>query len=109
MQTQVLEIGTPISEYKASLTLLRSKQHSHYLRGWMKYESHFLLTSVIKENLVVWLLQFSFLKKKKKKRNLNGMKGRKILKIKIMDKFPTNYIVFCFQEKKIPIPLPISC
>lgn len=36
----------------------------------------------------------------KKKGNLNGMKGRKILKIKITGKFPTNYIVFCFQKRK---------
>lgn len=28
------------------------------------------------------------------------MKGQKILKIKITGKFPTNYIVFCFQERK---------
>lgn len=28
------------------------------------------------------------------------MKGRKILKIKITGKFPTNYIVFCFQKRK---------
>lgn len=66
--SQVLETGTPISEYKDSLTLLRSKQQSHYLRGWMKYQSHFLLASVIKENLVDWLFMHflpSFKKKKK--------------------------------------------
>ena len=101
--SQVLETGTPISEYKDSLTLLRSKQQSHYLRGWMKYQSHFLLASVIKENLVAWLfMHFSSLLLKKG--NLNGMKGRKILKIKIKGKFPTNYIVFCFQKRK---PKPV--
>ena len=90
----------PISEYKDSLTLLRSKQQSHYLRGRMKYQSHFLLASVIKENLVAWLfMPFFFFFLPLKKGNLNGMKGRKILKIKIKGKFPTNYIVFCFQKR----------
>ena len=101
--SQVLETGTPISEYKDSLTLLRSKQQSYYLRGRIKYQSHFLLASVIKENLVAWLfMHFSSLLLKKG--NLNGMKGRKILKIKIKGKFPTNYIVFCFQKRK---PKPV--
>ena len=95
----------PISEYKDSLTLLRSKQQSHYLRGRMKYQSHFLLASVIKENLVAWLFMlFFFFPLPLKKGNLNGMKGRKILKIKIKGKFPTNYIVFCFQKRK---PKPV--
>lgn len=36
------------------------KQQSHYLRGWMKYQSHFLLASVIKENLLAWLFMHFF-------------------------------------------------
>lgn len=74
----MLETGTPISEYKDSLTLLRSKQQSHYLRGWMKYQSHFLLASVIKENLVDWLfMHFLPSFKKKKKAILMEWKGRR--------------------------------
>lgn len=99
----MLEAGMSIPEDKASLTLLRSKQQSHYLRGWMKHQSHFLLASVIKENLVAWIFMFCFFPSFKKN-TLNGMKGQKILKIKIISEFPTNYIVFCFQKSK---PKPV--
>ena len=89
----------PISEYKDSLTLLRSKQQSHYVRGQMKYQSHFLLASVIKENLVAWLFMLFFFPSFKKKAILMEWKGGRFWRSRLRVNFLLITLFSAFRKE----------